>query len=587
MEINWLRGKLRHELPGGKWLISTLAITLVILVPLFIVVLEFFQPSTDIWQHFVSSLIPGYLKNSILLLAGAGICTFILGTGTAWLVSMYSFPGRKFLAWALVMPITIPAWILGYTWAGMLDYTSPLYTFLRNRYEVETGAYLFFDLLSLKGAIVIFSLALYPYVYLICRAFFMNQSAAMLETAASMGRSPVESFFRVALPMARPAIVAGVTLVLMEVLNDYGLVRYFGVETFTTGIFSAWFAFGDRSTALRLAGWLVVIVLAIIMAEKFQRGRARFDILGGSYRPLRRREPGKAMAVLATAFCMVPFLLGFLLPFATLLIWTFKTASVVADLSFFRLAANSFLLAASAAATGMAVALIILFSLRVSRSKFVYLLSKTATMGYAIPGAVVAIGILIPLLIADNWLRHAQALFTGSSAGFMLSSSVFALVYAYLVRFLAIGYNSLEAGYERISLSIDESAASLGSSKGRTLRELHLPLLKGTLLGGGLLIFVDVLKELPLTLILRPFNFDTLAIRAFEYASDERVAQSAPAALVVILTAMVPAFMMNRILTGKKKLRLISPVPGQIKEMKSAPEKKPVATTDSNKPGLL
>jgi iron(III) transport system permease protein len=552
MEITRLKEIVKGRLPGGKWIIATLAITLIILVPLFIVVFEFFRPATVIWQHFISSLIPGYLVNSILLLAGTGICTFITGTGTAWLVSMYSFPGRRFLSWALVMPFTIPAWILGFTWAGMLDYTSPLYTFLRDRYAVETGAYLFFDLLSLKGAIIIFSLSLYPYVYLVSRAFFMNQSAAMLETAASMGRSPVESFFRVALPMARPAIVAGVTLVLMEVLNDYGLVRYFGVDTFTTGIFSAWFAFGDRSTALRLAGWLIVIVLAVILGEKLLRGRARFDTLGSSYRPMRRREPGKPMAMLATVFCAVPFLFGFLFPFITLIIWTVKTASIVVDLTFFRLTANSFLLAASAAITGMAVALLIQFSLRVSRSKTAYLISKTATMGYAIPGAVVAIGILIPLLTADDWLRHVQTMLTGTGGRFMLSSSVFALVYAYLVRFLAVGYNNLEAGYERISLSIDESAASLGSTRGRTLRELHLPLLKGTLLGGGLLIFVDVLKELPLTLILRPFNFDTLAIRAFEYASDERVAQSAPAALIVILTAMVPAFMMNRILTRKK-----------------------------------
>jgi iron(III) transport system permease protein len=372
-----------------------------------------------------------------------------------------------------------------------------------------------------------------------------------------MGRSTFESFFRIALPMARPAIAAGVTLVLMEVLNDYGLVRYFGVDTFTTGIFSAWFAFGDRSTALRLAGWLVVIVIGIILAEKLQRGRARFDILGSSYRPLRRRDPIKPVAVIATAFCSVPFLLGFLFPFITLILWTIKTASIVVDPSFFRLAANSFLLAASAAITGMAVAFLILFSIRVSRSKAAYLLSKTATVGYAIPGAVVAIGILIPLLMVDDWLRYGQIMLTGSSGRFMLSGSVFALIYAYLVRFLAIGYNSLEAGYERISMSIDESAASLGSSKGRTLRELHLPLLRGTLLGGGLLIFVDVLKELPLTLILRPFNFDTLAIRAFEYASDERVAQSAPAALIIIITAMVPAFMMNRILTGRKNIKNI------------------------------
>ena len=551
MEIKRMRGFLRSRFRGSKLTVFSLLAALFIIVPLIIIILEFFRPATEVWDHFVSSLLTGYLKNSLVLIAGAAAGTFIMGTGTAWMVSMYEFPGRKFLSWALVMPIAIPAYINGYTWAGMLDYTSPLYTFLRERFSFDTGAYLFIDLLSLEGAIVIFSLSLYPYVYLVSRAFFMNQSAVMMETAASMGRSPLQSFFLVALPMARPAIVAGITLVLMEVLNDYGLVRYFGVETFTTGIFSAWFAFGDQGTALRLAGWLLVVVLLIILAEKVQRGKARFDTLGGSFRPLRRRGQKRIMAVVTSVAVSIPFLLGFMLPFLMLAWWTVQTASVVVDLSFIRLTANSFLLGASASVTGMAAAVVILFSLRVNRSRFMFLLSKLSTMGYALPGAVVAIGILIPLLMADSLLRPILGWLPMDTGRIMISSSVFALLYAYLVRFLAVGYNNLEAGYEGISMSIDESAASMGSSNRRTFRELHLPLLKVSLLGGGLLIFVDVLKELPLTLILRPFNFDTLAIRAFEYASDERVAQSAPAALIVILTGMVPAFLMNRLLTKK------------------------------------
>ena len=539
----------QSSLKGLKRILPTLAITLVIMVPLLVVIVEFSRPATHIWQHFVSSLLPGYLRNTVILLAGTGMLTFLLGTGAAWLVSMYRFPGRQFLAWALVMPIAIPAYINGYTWAGMLDYTSPLYTFLRNSYGVETGAYLFLDFLSPKGVILIFSLSLYPYVYLICRAYFMSQSAAMLETASSMGRSPLQSFFRVALPMARPAIVAGISLVMMEVLNDYGLVQYFGVETFTTGIFSAWFAFGDRTTALRLAGWLLIMVLVIVMAEKMQRGKAQFDLTGASFRPIERRWPGKGMAAAMTFFCSLPFLLGFFLPFLTLLNWTVRTVTEVVDMSFIRLAANSFLLAGSAALAGMVVAVFILFSLRVSGSKIMTFLARAATLGYALPGAVVAIGILIPLLMVDTWLGQLLMVIPGGSSRLIISSSVFALIYAYLVRFLAVGYNNLEAGYERISRSIDESASSLGSSRRRTLWEVHMPLLRGALLGGGLLIFVDVLKELPLTLILRPFNFDTLAIRAYEYASDERIAQSAPAALIVILAGMIPAFFMNMMLT--------------------------------------
>ena len=288
------------------------------------------------------------------------------------------------------------------------------------------------------------------------------------------------------------------------------------------------------------------------MAEKIQRGKARFDILGGSYRPLGRRDPKNISKVLMLFFCLIPFMLGFLLPFLTLALWTVKTAPSVVDTSFIRLTANSFLLASSAALTGMAVAVIILFSLRMSKSKLIYLLSKTATVGYALPGAVVAIGILIPLMWLEGPLQSILGLLNAGGGKWMLGTSIFALLYAYLARFLAVGYNSLEAGYERIPASIDESAASLGSTSRRTLRSLHLPLLKGTLLGGGLLIFVDVLKELPLTLILRPFNFDTLAIRAFEYASDERVAQSAPAAMIVVLAGMVPAYLLNRMLAGRK-----------------------------------
>ncbi len=552
--------RIKEEFPGTGKIAPALLVTIIILVPLFVIISEFLRPVTGIWHHFTSSLLQGYILNSLLLLAGVGAGTFVVGTGTAWLVSMYRFPGRGFLSWALVMPIAVPAYINGYTWAGMLDYTSPLYSFMRKSFGTDTGAFLFVDILSAHGAVIIFTLSLYPYVYLICRAYFINQSATLLDTAASMGRPAVYTFFRIAMPMARPAIVAGVTLVMMEVLNDYGLVRYFGVETFTTGIFTAWFAFGDRGTALRLAGWLVVIVLAVIMAERLQRGRARFDILGGSYRPVRKRDPGRPVAMIITMLCSLPFLFGFLLPFTTLVRWTIQTAPDVVNTSFWKLAANSFMLAAAAAVAGMAVSLLILYSHRVSGSKAVYLLSKTATLGYALPGAVVAIGIMIPLLWVDDSVHLVVAALDKGTVQWMVSSSIFALLYAYLVRFLAVGYNSLEAGYERISKSIDESAASLGSTGKRTLREIHLPLLKGTLLGGGLLIFVDVLKELPLTLILRPFNFDTLAIRAFEYASDERVAQSAPAALIVILTGMLPAYWLNRMITRRRR------VPAQIRK---------------------
>jgi iron(III) transport system permease protein len=529
----------------NAWTAWSLVVALIVALPLVIIFLNIASDGGEVWQHILSNLLPGYVINTVVLMAGVAILTFIFGVSTAWITSVYRFPGSNFFGWALILPIALPAYISGFTWAGILDYTSPVYVFFRNSLGIETGQYLFFNILSLPGAIVILSLALYPYVYLITRTYFSRQSSSLFEVSASLGKSPGAMFFSVALPLARPAIVAGVSLALMEVLNDYGLARYFGVDTFTTGIFTAWFSFSNITAALKLSAYLMIFVLILIITERLQRGRMRYDMMGSAYRPFQKTvlKPMQVFAVWIV--CGIPFLLGFLFPVLMLVYWSIQTAPLVVDHRFWKLFGNSFLLAGIASAVVVLLALLIAFTVRSFPSGFMRFLSRVATLGYALPGAVVAIGILIPFL----WLDSRLSVLGGSSFRVAMTGTWFALIYAYLVRFMAVGYNSIESGMEKISNTLNEASLSLGTTHWKTLTHINIPLLTGSIISAALLVFIDVLKELPLTLILRPFNFDTLAIRAFEFASDERVAEAAPAALIIVLAGLIPVVILSRIMS--------------------------------------
>lgn len=530
----------------NPWVRITVGLAAVIALPLIIVFGNFTTDGGETWQHILRNLLPAYVTNTLILMVGVSMLTFVLGVSTAWVTSVYHFPGRKFFRWALILPIALPAYISGFTWAGILDFTSPVYVFMRNQWGIDTGQFLFFNILSMPGAIIILSLAFYPYVYLITRNYFARQSASLLEVAASLGKSPASIFFQVALPMARPAIVAGVSLALMEVLNDYGVARYFGVDTFTTGIFTAWFAFSHPPAALKLSAYLMIFVLVLILVEKFQRRKMRYDTQGHSYRPIQKKKLNKPASLIAITVCSVPFALGFLFPAMMLVYWSIKTAPMVVNYRFWELLGNSFLLAAMASAIVVSLAIFIAFTVRSFPSALVRVLAKITTLGYALPGAVVAIGILIPFL----WLDSHLAVIGGNTVRIALTGTWLALLYAYLVRFMAVGYNSIESGMEGIPQSLDEASRSMGMSHSKTLVKINIPLLTGSLVSGALLVFIDVLKELPLTLILRPFNFDTLAIRAFEFAWDERIAEAAPASLIIVLTGIIPVLLLNRI-TGK------------------------------------
>jgi iron(III) transport system permease protein len=535
--------------PNNAWIWWALFTALLISLPLWVVFSNIAAEADQVWIHIRTRLLPGYLINTIVLLIGVAVLTFIMGLSTAWLVSMYQFPGRNFFAWALILPLSIPAYILGFTWAGILDYTSPVYVFFRSSLGIDTGQYLFVDLLSVPGAIIIFSLALYPYVFLITRAWFTKQSSSLFEAAASLGKKPGGIFFQVALPLARPALVAGISLALMEVLNDYGLVRYFGVDTFTTGIFTAWFSFSNPQAALKLSAWLMIFVLMLLSLEKFQRRKMRFSISGGNYRPVKIHHLTSWGAFIALCICSVPFVFGFLIPASMLVYWSWITAPMVVNFRFWELLSNSFLLATIASVVVIVFAVIIAYAVRSFPTSFMKFLARAATLGYALPGAVVAIGILVPFLWIDGYLAQLS----GPGIRIAVTGTWFALIYAYLVRFMAVGYNSIESGMEKVSKSLDDASRSLGRSNLKTLNLVTLPLIKTSVISAALLVFIDVLKELPLTLILRPFNFDTLAIRAFEFASDERVAEAAPAALIIIITGLVPVLFLNKFIDGGKR----------------------------------
>jgi iron(III) transport system permease protein len=531
----------------NPWMVYLLIATLAISIPLLVISGNFFTKGGEIWQHIYNNLVPGYSTNTFLLMTGVAALTFALGVSSSWIVTMYRFPGHRFFEWALILPIALPAYISGFTWAGILEYTSPVYSYFRNTWGFDTGQYLFFDVMSLPGAILVFALALYPYVYLLTRAYFLTQSRVLFEVTASMGMSPGQSFRKVALPMARPAIVAGVTLALMEVLNDYGLVKYFGIDTFTTGIFNAWFAFGNLNAALKLSGYLMAFVLLLIIIERWQRGEMRFDMgMGGT--PLAQKNLRGLKSTLAIVIVSIPVLFGFLFPFAMILHWTSLVWGDAFTVDFWILLRNSFILASLAAVTVVIIAVFVAYTARTYPLKLIKMAARFSTLGYALPGAVVAIGILVVIV----WLESGMRSITSATINTTLVGTGIILIYAYLVRFIAIGYNSIESGSEKISINLDQASRSLGITKLRTMLKIHLPLIRNSLIAAVLLVFIDVLKELPLTLILRPFNFDTLAIRAFEYASDERLAEAAPAAVIIALTGLVPVYLLNKMMKRGK-----------------------------------
>jgi iron(III) transport system permease protein len=480
---------------------------------------------------------------------GVGVGTLLIGVSTAWLTSMCEFPGRRFFTWALLLPLAMPSYIIAYTYTGLLEFTGPVQEWLRAATGWGYGDYWFPEIRSLGGAIAMLTLVLFPYVYLLSRAAFLEQSVCALEVARTLGCGPWRSFFEVAVPLARPAIVAGVSLALMETLAEYGAVHYFGVSTFTTGIFRTWFGLGDAAAAAQLAAVLLGFVFVLVVLERGSRRRARYHHSTGSYQALRPTPLRGWRLAAAFAACALPLLLGFAVPVMQLSVWALETWDTMVGPAYLELVANSFGLALVAALATVAVALYLGYGQRLRPTRPVRFGVRLASMGYAIPGPVLAVGVLIPFGWLDTNLdRWMQAQF-GVSTGLLLTGTLFILVFAYAVRFMTAAMQTVEAGLGKVRPSMDEAARSLGYRGLAVLGRIHFPIMRGSLLTALLLVFVDVLKELPATLILRPFDFNTLAVRAYELASDERLADSSSAALAIVVTGLIPVILISRSIT--------------------------------------
>ena len=528
------------------WTIGALLTAILIALPVVVVVGFLAAPTGPVWKHLAQTVLASYVTNSLLLGTGVAAGTAWLGVTSAWLVTFHRFPGSRMWEWALLLPLTMPAYVIAYTYTGLLDFSGPVQTMLRDAFGLAREDYWLPQVRSLPGAIAMMTLVLYPYVYMLTRAAFLAQSVCAVEVSRTLGLGPLATFLKVTLPLARPGIVAGVALALMETLNDFGTVAHFAVDTFTTGIYRAWFGLGEPAAAAQLGAVLMLFVLALLVAERWSRGAARYHHTSQRYRALPRRRLRGAAGLVAALACLLPVAVGFLLPVAVLAAWAIETAPVVLDRRFFTFAGNSFLLAAVTAALAVVIALALAYAERRRPRPLLLGAVRVAGMGYAVPGAVIAIGLLLSMGTLDNaidgWARRAF----GVGTGLLVTGTIVGLVYAYLVRFLAIAFNAAEAGLAKVTPSMDGAARTLGTRPAGVLTRVHAPLIGGSVLTAALLVFVDVMKELPATLILRPFNFDTLAIRAYQMASDERLSEAAAPGLLIVAVGVLPVILLSR-----------------------------------------
>ncbi len=514
-------------------------------LPVLIIVASLFTSSGETWRHLIDTVLATYISNSLLLMLGVAVATLIIGISCAWLTVNCRFPGVSFFEWALLLPLAVPAYIIAYTYTGMLDFAGPVQTALRAYFEWGKSDYWFPQIRTLGGAICMLSLVLYPYVYLLSRAAFLEQSGSSVDAARTLGCSNWEIFFRVTLPAARPAIIAGLTLALMETLADFGTVDYFGVQVFTSGIFRTWFSLGDEVAAAQLSAILLAFVLSLILVERWSRHKARYTQDEIRSRPIRVRVLRGRQAVTASLICALPLLFGFVIPCAQLLTWALITADEVLNAEFFQLVFNSLALAGGAAVVAVNLALLIVYTRRINPRPSVIAANRLVGMGYAIPGTVIAVGVIIPFAWLDNSLNSWLQAHFDFSPGLIFSGTLFALMFAYMVRFLAVSLQTLEAGLAKITHNMDDAGRLLGCTANQVLWRVHEPMLRGSLLTAALLVFVDVMKELPATLVLRPFNFNTLAVRAYELASDERLEDSSSAALAIVISGLIPVIILS------------------------------------------
>lgn len=531
----------------GIWSLAALLIAAGVLLPIIAILVLAFFPSDNIWSHLLATTLPRYLKTTLALMLCVGFGAACIGAGTAWLVARYRFWGVRSFEWLLLMPLAIPAYVGAYALVDLLEYAGPVQNALRGVMGWKNAQdYWFFEIRSFGAASFVLTMALYPYVYLLSRAAFREQSGAAEEVAQSLGSHAFLRFWKIGLPLARPAIAAGTAIVMMETINDFGAVDYFAVQTLTTGIFSVWLEGSNAGGAAQLATLGLCLIIILVLLEKNGRSKMRFFSLSTHHRPILRQKLRGRQAVFASVFCFLPILFGFILPTLVLALHAVRKLDYWKDAGLYAALWNTVFVGAIAAFFTVIAGLVMVYGVRLSQQKLPRLLLPLTTIGYAAPGAVLAVGILIPLAAFDNALADFILALTGREIGLILTGSSFAVILAYFVRFFAIAQGAADTAMERVSPNLSQAARSLGRSKRAILVQIFLPLIKGSLGSALVLVFVDCVKELPATMLLRPFNFSTLATRTHDQASLENLPQAAPAALLIILVGLLAVGLLAR-----------------------------------------
>lgn len=545
-----------HPLPARKvaglrwpdrWAVGAVVIAALVLLPVASVALIALSPAPGVWSHLWSTTLPRYLGNTLAMMVLVGALAAVAGTVTAWLIVMYRFPGARILEWALLLPLAIPAYVGAYALVDFLEYAGPVQTALRNTFGWQTSRdYWFPEVRTLGAAVIVLAASLYPYVYLLARAAFREQSGAGYEVARALGAGPFARFWRVGLPLARPAIAAGTAIVMMETINDFGTVDHFAVQTLTTGIFTLWLQTSNAPGAAQIACLILMLVIVLVTLEKFSRRQSRVSVAArAGRRPIEPATLTGAASWGALGFCLMPFAVGFILPSGVLLSHAFSVDGWI-EPGLARALLHTLTVGGGAALVTVILALLLVYGVRISGSRTALLFLPVTSIGYAAPGAVLGLGLLFPLAAFDHTLADGIEALTGVDIGLLLTGTAGALVIAYSVRFFAIAQGAADAGMGRVPPSLPMAARSLGRTPGGVLSAVYAPLLRASVGSALLLVFVDCVKELPATLLLRPFNYNTLSTRVYEKASLENLEAAAPAALVIVAVGLVATVLLAR-----------------------------------------
>ena len=522
-----------------------LFILLFFLAPILIILSSVFADYSENWSHIYEYVLGDYILNSLILVSGVSLIVMIIGSLTAWLVSNYQFFGKRFFEWGLILPLAIPPYILAYTFTGLFDSYGTMNEIARSLFNLEQNEMLFPNIRNIYGAIIVFSFTLYPYVYLICRTAFLNQSRSMFEVGRTLGLSQASIFLKLALPLVRPALIAGTMIVAMETLSDFGAVDHFAISTFTTGIFRTWYGMYDLTTAMQLASMLLIFITFCLVIERTSRKNANYSTIGSNFKPTQVTRLGSLGSFVCFFICFIPIFIGFILPILEILNWSLRFNTSFFNEQFFSISLNTVLLSILSAILCTFIAMIINFSIRYKNSSVIKSINPFLNIGYAVPGLILAVGIVQLFVFLDNNILN-------SFEGYFLTGSLFGLIFAYIIKSYALANSTYEAGYQKISQTIDDSARVLKSTGLNLLFRVHFPILKTSFFTSILLVTSEVVKELPATLILRPFNFETLAVSTYIYASEERMVEAAAPATAIILIGLIPIFFISQMIRASR-----------------------------------